>query len=218
MNQGDKMKTYFQAILNLFPCFIAGLYFPVTALAQDPGRKTSQIQPALILALALTSLVLFCFYLFQKNRAEKENNIERNKWTSDQHPLQIRLHETHKALNSLFAHSGIPMAKTAMEQGKIIDVTPALYQPLGYTKQSFLKESPEVLGLLATEENDIQNLVENGWTQFSSSLPYKTTPEKLNCYILNIVTQYEGCPMVVSIVPDLSDKLYDAPRYSENLS
>jgi len=105
-----------------------------------------------------------------------------------------------------------------MEQGKMIDVTPALYQPLGYTKKSFLKESPEVLGLLATEENDIQNLVDNGWTQFSSSLPHRTTSKKLNCCILNIVTQYEGYPMVVSIVPDLSDKLYDAPRYSENLS
>gem|GEM_PF-2913314 len=216
------MKDPFQIILNLSRCLILGLFFQGTALAQQPGQNSPQIQPALILALALTSLVLFCFYIFQKNRREKKGRDMQNLWANDIHPVQTRLHETHKALNSLLSHPCIPMAKTALEQGRIIEATPALYQTLGYTKKTFLKENPEKLGLLPTEEKDIRSLVENGWAQSSAPLFQKTTGKRFNCCILNIATHIEGCPMVLSIIPNLTEDhmvspACDTPQYTENL-
>lgn len=183
-----------------------GLFFPGAALAQGSSQGSTQIQPALILALALTSLVLFCVYLVQKNRDEKKNRDGEKKWATQNHPVQTRLHETHKALNSLFTHPGIPMAKIDLEQGRIIEATPALFQALGYTKKSFLNTLPEPMGLLPAKENEILNLVENGWTQFSTLLCHRTTGQQITCRILNIATQIQGRPMVLSIIPDLIEE------------
>ncbi len=198
------MRDPSKIILNLSRCLFMGLFFQGTALAQMPGDPP-QIQPALILALALTSLVLFCVYLFQKNRTEKKGRAIQNLWAKDIHPVQTRLHETHKALNSLLSHPRIPMAKTALEQGQIIEATPALYRTLGYTKKNFLKERPEILGLLPTAEKDIRSLVETGWAESSAPLRHKTTGKRVNCRVLNIATHIDGCPMVLSIIPDLAE-------------
>lgn len=200
-----------------------GFVFQGTAQAGSPGQSLPQIQPALIIALALTSLVLFCFYIFQRNRTETKKQDRQNQWTKNIHPVQIRLHETHKALATLLAHPGIPMAKIALEQGKIIEATPALYQALGYTKKGFLKERPEVLGLLPVKETEVHSLVKNGWTQSSALMFHKLTGKQLNCRILNIATHIEGYPMVLSIIPDLTEDhvlspASDTPRYTENLS
>jgi len=215
------MRAYFQVILTLARYLVLGLSFRGTALAQPPGQGSPQVQPALILALALTSLVLFFFYIFQKNKTEKKGEGIQNRWTNDIRPVQTRLHETHKALNSLLSHPHIPMAKTALEEGRIIEATPALYQTLGYTKKTFFKERPEILGLLPTEEKDIRSLVENGWAQSSIPLFHKTTGKRLNCSILNIATHFEGCPMVLSIIPDLAEDnmvppASDTPHPTEN--
>ncbi len=213
------MKKAFQVILNIFRCLIMGLLFQGTALAQEAGQHSPQIQPALILALALTSLVLFCIYLFQKNRAEKKIQTGQNKWTRKSHPVQTRLHETHKALNSLLAYPGIPMANINLEQAQIIDATPALYRTLGYKRRPFLNESPEKFGLLPTQESEIRSLVENGWAQYSAPLVNRANGKKNDCRILNIATHIDGCPMVLSIIPDLIENQppnNDTFKYTEN--
>lgn len=214
------MNETLQVILNISRCLVMGLIFQGTALAQAVGQHAPQIQPALILALALTSLVLFCIYLVQKNRADKKRQTGQNKWAKKTHPVQTRLHETHKALNSLLTFPGIPIAKINLEQAQIIDATPALYQILGYKKKLFLNESPERLGLLPTQENEIRSLVENGWAQFSAPLVHRVNGKRIDCRILNIATHIDGSPMVLSIIPDLMENQppdnNDTFKYTEN--
>ncbi|WDP91130.1 MAG: hypothetical protein HUN04_16075 [Desulfobacter sp.] len=212
------MKNTFPTILRctrkLFLCTLPALACPsAAALAQVPGGTSPKIQPALILALALTSLVLFCIYLFQKHKTEKERTAQ-GRWTTRDNPFHTRLYETHKALHTLLDQPGIPMAKTALEEGRILDATPSLYRAMGYTKKEFLKQQPSELGILPTGEDDIRSLIENGWAQNPSGLCHRTTGEPLNCPILNIATHLDGHPTILSIVPGLAQPCSEAPAPS----
>ncbi len=187
------------------------------AMAQSPGGSGHQIQPVLTLALVLTSLVLFFFYLFQKNKSHGPRRIDdRDKITTEKQlgkKTKSRSLETDKALLSLFKHHDTPMAKFTLSKGQIIEANPSFCLALGYSKQDISNKNGMELGLLPELRNDRQPLMDKGWEETSTSIYNQTTNEWIPCHVLNTVILTGEIPMILCIVRDMPSTLKTAPEY-----
>ncbi len=167
------------------------------ALAQLPGAPGQQIQPALTLALALTSLVLLLFYIYlRKDRFNRSSESPKKEKKADAHPdgipripLETRRLATDEALCHLFDCHTIPMAKSTLEPGRVIDANPSFCKLLGYPKKDLVGKTWVELGIIPVKENSNQQLVEHGWIK--SIAPINKSGQVLNLSILSLLVPPE---------------------------
>lgn len=167
------------------------------ALAQLPGAAGRQIQPALTLALALTSLVLLLFYIYLRkdgfNRSSESPKKEKKTGTHPDGipriPIETRRIAADEALCHLFDCHTIPMAKSTLEQGRVIDANPSFCKLLGYPKKDLLGRTWVELGIIPVKEDSNQQLVEHGWME--SIAPMNKSGQVLDLSILSLLVPPE---------------------------
>ncbi len=212
------METSYQHFRRFYSWLtgsVTGLVFPAIAMAQSPVGRGHQIQPVLTLALVLTSLVLFFFYLFQKNRAHGQKNIDdkiKPKKDCGEKTLS-RSHETDKALLGLFKHHDTPMAKFTLGKGEVIEVNSSFCLALGYSKHEISNKDGVELGLLPELEDDRQALKDKGWEEKPTSIFNRATNEWIPCHVLNTVILTGEIPMILCIVRDMPPASKTDPEY-----
>ena len=156
------------------------------ALAQLPGAASRQIQPALTLALALTSLVLLLFYIYlRKDGFNRSNKSPKKADGIQKTPLETRLIAADEALCHLFDCHTIPMAKSTLEQGQIIDVNPCFCKLLGYPKKDLLGKTWVELDMIPVGKDSNHDLAKHGWVE--SIAPRTQSGQMLDLRILSLI-------------------------------
>jgi len=199
------MKKAFITFWRKIPwlCSLAGLdlMIPAHGAAQWSVQQGAKEHPALVVALALTSLVLFIIYLFQKRETLGKKISRQN------HPClnTLKNQKTDKLLSQLFEQEIFPMIKLCLEKGEILDATPPICQILGYTRDEILKKKPFDLGLLP-EKKMKEKLITQGWYESDTSLPHKDSESWVNCRTLNILIPSKNQRTVMTIITQISEK------------
>ncbi|MCG8685153.1 MAG: hypothetical protein MI892_09780 [Desulfobacterales bacterium] len=175
--------------------------FALPAFAQQPSQALRETQPAIILALALTILVLLVFYLIQRKR--KPVNHDRNMLTGNR-PLKNKIRETHNALESLFDHHDLPMAKLSLEKELIVDVSPSLLKNLGYSNKELIGKAGDTIGFIPGSLKNSRSLADKGWSRIPKTALVNSSGQNIRCSILNIVIDNAPVPFILSFVSNIA--------------
>lgn len=203
LNKGDKLRERFIQLSRIFPylgmVFCASLLLPAPGRAAWPVHGHPLVQPVLITALALTSLVLFLIYVFIRRQARTKTCHNPDNCPKD---LREKTTEADQVLTRLFDTQEFPMAKLNLDQTRILDITSPLATALGYSRTVCLQKNAAELGLV--RDRSRQQLLEQGWQEFEARLFDPQTRQNVPCRILSIAIRSGEPPFIMSIVSGLS--------------
>ncbi len=181
---------------------VAGM--PADVMAAWPAQPHAAVQPVLITTLALTSLVLFLVYVLTRKHPRMNRSRDSKAADAPLSPLKIE-----RALEHLFEHQKIPMAKLSLDDGRILDATPSLSRALGYPKAELLTKTGEELAII--QKDQIPELLATGWSDTESRLFSHNLGEYKKCHIVNIICRSTAPPCILSIVSGICSPAASEP-------